>query len=617
MLGQPADESIALYEVMALIVLIFLAAIKLRPDRTVFRMLSASLRAIANRPWIACLVCGIAAVVCAVGLAMLTWFPQPSVHDEFSFLLAADTFAQGRMTNPTHPMWRHFESFHIIQQPSYASKYPPAQGVLLAVGQFIGGHPIVGVWIGAGLASATLCWMLQAFVPKTWAFYGALLAGFHRGIVAQWAHSYSGGAYWGGTTAFLGGALLYGGMRRIIAQPKWSSAIAFSLGLVVLANSRPFEGLIASIPACVVLLIHFGRQPFAKLPQYTAKLVLPAACCLGLAALAMGLFNWQVTGNPFRLPYQVHEATYGVVPLFLWESKKEEPRFVHEPLRQLHASWEASWYESQQSLRGLVQAYVLVKLHRFWEFYLGITLPVLLIGLPWAICDRWVQFALVTLGLLLTACIGATYFQPHYVAPITSLIVLTLVQSVRYLRTFRFDGRYVGRFLVRGAVLIYLVSFAISFANRQAYFARVADIDNPANWTESLSHPSGFESRIRLSMLRQRLIEQLESIGGRHLVIVRHEPWFHPVDFEFVYNEADIDNASVVWARELDSRQNRELLEYFRDRRVWLLEAEAVRPELVGYRIHPDTTSASLSQYDRVELGSVHSSHETGIDTYP
>jgi len=61
---------------------------------------------------------------------------------------------------------------------------------------------------------------------------------------------------------------------------------------------------------------------------------------------------------------------------------------------------------------------------------------------------------------------------------------------------------------------------------------------------------------------------------GQHLVIVRYGPAHDPVrQLEWLYNAADIDTAKVVWAREMGTAENAHLIEYYRDRRVWLIEA--------------------------------------------
>ncbi len=76
---------------------------------------------------------------------------------------------------------------------------------------------------------------------------------------------------------------------------------------------------------------------------------------------------------------------------------------------------------------------------------------------------------------------------------------------------------------------------------------------------------------------RARVQNELESTPGNHLVIVRYQG-DHYSHREWVFNRADIDSAKVVWAREMDEVNNRELLNYFSDRKVWLLDADLPHP---------------------------------------
>jgi hypothetical protein len=199
-----------------------------RPERWLFGQLR---RVRPPRRWLTALA--LAALLAQAAAALLARVPEPRLHDEFSYLLAADTFVHGRLANPSPRLWRSFETFHVLLEPTYASKYPPAQGLVLALGMLLG-HAIVGVWLSGALFVVALGWMLLAWVPAPWARLGTLLATCTLVVATPWSLSYS-----RGFVAAAGGALVFGAAARLLRGARARDGAALGAGLAVLAASRP------------------------------------------------------------------------------------------------------------------------------------------------------------------------------------------------------------------------------------------------------------------------------------------------------------------------------------------------------------------------------------------
>jgi hypothetical protein len=515
------------------------------------------LERIAARPIASYILVGSLPFFGSAAVSLFWEFPQPRVHDEFSYLLAADTFSEGRLANHTHPRWQHFESFHILQQPTYASRYPPAQGLVLALGTKLGGHPVVGVWISAALGSMAILWMARAWLPPSWALFASLLAVLRIGIGGYWAQS-----YFGGWVAAAGGALLLGGLRQTLDRPTIARSLALAGGLVILSNSRPFEGLLLALPCAAVLLAFIGRRFATGQRDSMRRIVLPIAVVMLLNIVWMGVYNQAVTGDPAKLPHRLYADTYMSVPNFVFLPLPPRPHYRHPEMARLHTGWEQDLYEEQQSWKGRFAAKGLV-FATLWSFYLGIVLTMPLLLLLWSRRDPWILFAVA----LCVYYLGSTFFNiwnmPHYSAPFAPIVFILVAQGVRSAYDsprWHVLGFHLRRALPVACLAVLVYGLAQPNRPRESPFP---------NW----------------HLHRAQIVEDLEKQGGQHLILVRYRrdsPRHYPHE-EWVYNRADIDAAPVVWAREMSPQKNRRLLNYFADRTVWLLEPDVEEPHLVPY----------------------------------
>jgi hypothetical protein len=494
----------------------------------------------------------------ALRLALLPQYPipTPNVSDDFSYILMADTLRHFRLANPPHALHQFFETFFVLQQPSYVSIFPLGQGLILALGWTLFGHPWAGVALSIGALCALCYWMLRAWISAGWALIGGLLAVIEFGPLNQWMNS-----YWGGAVSACAGCLVFGALPRLRESGRNRDAVLLGLGLTLQLLSRPYESIFLVLS---VLLYILPVRVFAKTVAVSALVVAPA---IGL----MLLQNKQATDRWTTLPYMLSRYQYGVPTTFTVQPLPTP----HLPLtREQQLDYDAQ-SEAHGAGTDSLATYAARWVSRlgFYRFFL---LAPLYLALPaFLVALREYRFAWAALTIV-TFSLGANfypYFYSHYIAALTCLFILISVVGLERLSQWVIRGNRIGEECTRILLFLCAAHFVFWYGVHRLGDEEIIAAMTPYETGDAINHgdPQG----------RIAIDRALAAYPGVQLVFVRYWPQ-HQFQ-EWVHNPADIDHARIVWARDLGQEENQKLLRYYPRRTAWLLEPDAHPPRLTRY----------------------------------
>lgn len=558
-LVQLLSKSIGLFTVGEFVLaalFIMLAFTVPRLGCNVFERIERRFAGLAHQPGRQILAIGLLAVV--LRALMLPWLgiPTASVFDETSMMLQGQTLALGRLANPTHLFWQHFETFYVNQVPSYASMYFPGRGAPLAAGLLIANNAWVGVWLSMVLMCMAATWMLQGWVSMPMALLGGVLVTVRLAIFSSWINTYYGGAF----TA-LGAMLVIGALPRILRGARWRYGLLMGVGAVILMTSRPYEGMLLCIPVAVALIASLVRRRWSHVRPVVFKVMLPALLMVGAGGAILLQYNLATTGDRFKAAYELNRETYAIAPAFLFspplKSLNQGPAyfknyFVEEATSYRHRESPILWLRSG-----------LAKIFHTWNFYVGAILSIAFFAGLWT--ARREYFLWGTPVFFFAGYFLETWNFPQYTAPLFPLMLILTMRGFDWLRT-RDPGRMpAALFLARAMPVATVAMLALP----------VISVVSGASFMGSKSLQVTC-CTVKFDKLRPALQARLLQSPGRDLVLVKDGP-HNPTGYEMVQNDADIDNSEIVWAHRLDAEKDARLMDYFASRRVW--EFEWLDPE--------------------------------------
>jgi hypothetical protein len=252
-------------------------------------------------------------------------------------------------------------------------------------------------------------------------------------------------------------------------------------------------------------------------------------------------------------------------------------------MRKFYTDTEYAFFKKLHSWAGFIPQ-TLVKIQFTAQFYISFALLPPLIMLRRAFLDKRIRFLTNTIIVMVAGLLIEIYLLPHYVAPFTAAFYAIGLQAMRHLRVWKPEGKPVGLALTRMTIAVCVVMAGVRVFARPL---RIAPPELPVNnWNCTWFGPEHY------GVERAQIESEFEKMPGGQLAIVRYGAAHNTLN-EWVYNAPDIDGSKVVWAREMDSKDNMELIHYYAGRKVWLVEPDAIPARISPYPV-PDQGQAGV-----------------------
>jgi hypothetical protein len=487
--------------------------------------------------------------------------PRPVVPDEHCYLIQAHMLAHGRLWMPKHELSDSFDTFYMISDPVYASKYFPGTAVVLAAAIKLG-MPVWTVALGLSAAAVGLFYLVLARLLDPWAgLLGAVLLVsvrmFRRLSVAYMSQPLC-------LVLMLAAVLAYLRWRREVGDGRrglrWMALVGACVG--AFAITRTLDAACFALPLALGIALDLRPLPRRRV---VATLVIGLGAAVPFLMLQLAC-NRGITGRWTDTPwsyYARHDDPYDAL------GRRPVTGDVHTrsivPQKRLAEETNTIPAHAQRLGTPFFQLFLHKRLQYILDDALPWTplvalVPIGLLGLRAR--GRWVFW--MTLPLFALAYTFHTVYLSHYVVNAAPAVIFAMLVGA---------GALAGAFrpAVAGAVTLLLSAVILAAALSALPEAGGARDD--------------WEDADTMRQIDQRLAPLAEHPS---VVLFRFGPGCRPLT-EPVYN-SDVawpDDARVIRAHDLGESVNHRLFEYYArrdpERRVYLYDRTVLAGDPLTY----------------------------------